>query len=196
MALVFYRKQSMKTISKMTLISTVIGFILSANQIFADDACYPDAVYLVRHAEKMLTPGERDPVLTKQGQKRAQSLARILKNIKLDSIYSSQFKRTQQTVEPTASSQSLNIEIRNATATNELAEEVLDSCGERILISGHSNTIPALMNALGLKFEAKIQGKTLRYEPVIYLNEKHDYGTLFKVTFKSNGDRVLDLSVF
>jgi phosphohistidine phosphatase SixA len=170
--------------------------LLSTTQLKAQQLCYPNAVFLVRHAEKMLTPGDRDPELTEQGHKRAQSLAKLLKDIKLNTIYSSQFKRTQQTVAAIAKAQSLKVEIRNAKEILALSEDVLDGCDENILISGHSNTVPALLKALGLEFRVSIQGKQLRFEPDIYLNDKDDYGTLFKVTFKQDGTRVLELAVF
>jgi len=162
----------------------------------AELQCYPSVVYLVRHAEKMLTPGEQDPELTLEGHKRAESLASLLKDVKLNTIYSSQFKRTQQTVQPSAKSHSLEVEIRDARSIDTLSEDVLDACNESILIAGHSNTVPLLLKALGLEITVNVQGKKMRFEPVIYLNDKKDYGTLFKVTFKQNGSRVLDLTVF
>ena len=186
----------MKNLSKLKFLLIFPLLLGAIAEVQAEQQCYPNAVYLVRHAEKVLTPGKKNPELTKQGHKRAHSLATLLKDVKLNTIYSSQFKRTQQTVQPTAKSQSLSLEIRDARSVKTLTEDVLDACDENILISGHSNTVPALLKALGLEITGSIQGKKLRFEPVIYLNEKQDYGTLFKVTFKEDGTRALDLSVF
>ncbi len=173
----------------------------SQNALFAAQAsleqqCYPEAVYLVRHAEKQQISGERDPELTAQGKVRATSLSKIMRLVDLDKIFSSQFKRTQQTVAPTAKQKSLNIQIRDARASKELAKEILENCNKTVLVSGHSNTVPELLKQLGIIFKVEVQGQSLRYEPVIYLNDKEDYGTLFRVNFSHDGEVELNLSVF
>lgn len=56
---------------------------------------------LVRHAEKV-KDGSNDPILTPEGKVRANELMYILKHVELSAIYSTPYKRTQQTVLPTA----------------------------------------------------------------------------------------------
>jgi len=58
-------------------------------------------VILVRHAEKS-SDGSKDPELTDAGNARAIALAKLLKEVKVDAIYSTGFKRTQNTVAPLA----------------------------------------------------------------------------------------------
>src|SRR5438094_8272600 len=60
-------------------------------------------VVIVRHAEKA-TDGGRDPDLSLAGRARADELARILKDSGITAIFTSEFKRTQETAAPTATS--------------------------------------------------------------------------------------------
>ena len=55
-------------------------------------------VILVRHAEKKLEPNNQDPDLSPEGVERAQEIARVFGNAGINSIYATQYKRTQQTV--------------------------------------------------------------------------------------------------
>src|SRR4051812_13231461 len=63
---------------------------------------------LVRHAEKV-ADGSKDPELSEAGKARALALARLLKENKIDAIYSTSYKRTQGTVAPLAMSKALTV---------------------------------------------------------------------------------------
>src|SRR5438067_13564971 len=58
-------------------------------------------VFIVRHAEKAST-SDKDPDLSLQGQKHADSLAHILQDSQITSVVVTEFKRTQETAAPTA----------------------------------------------------------------------------------------------
>ncbi len=179
----------------------MIGTLLFLMPLFCSfplfaEGCLPDAIFLVRHAEKQKISGERDPDLSKKGVERAKSLAQVLKDTTVNKVFASQYKRTQQTVEPVAKIKKIEVIVRDAKAVKELSDEILSSCNQTILVAGHSNTIPQLLKSLGLKFEVTVAGKNLRFEPVIYLNDKDDYGSLFKITFSENNTRKLELSAF
>src|SRR5213596_2861233 len=60
-------------------------------------------VVVVRHAEKAANGGN-DPDLSSAGRARADALARILKDSSITAIFTSEFKRTQETAAPTATS--------------------------------------------------------------------------------------------
>src|SRR5260370_24708463 len=60
-------------------------------------------VVIVRHAEKA-TNGGKDPELSSAGRARADALPRILKDSGITAIFTSAFKRTQETAAPTATS--------------------------------------------------------------------------------------------
>ena len=104
---------------------------------------------LIRHAEKETTPVDpKDPMLSKEGEARAQSLVKLLEKQKVDAIYSTNFNRTKNTVKPLADSKGLQVQ------TYEKQPDVANMKGT-IVIVGHSNTIPALANQLLGKEEYK-----------------------------------------
>ena len=104
-------------------------------------------IFLVRHAEKVID-GSNDPILTPEGEKRADELMYILKHVKLDAIYSTPYKRTQQTVLPTANDKNLKIQDYKPGERGFLKKILNSYPGGAVLIVGHSNTIPILANEL------------------------------------------------
>ena len=127
----------------------------------------PSTVYLLRHAEKATDP-PGDPPLTARGSARARALAEQLADVPVTVIYATQYKRTQQTVEPLAAAKGLKLTIRDAQAVDELVLEIEAlRPGNVIVICAHSNTIPSI--AAGL-----------RVTPAISLRSK-DYGDLFVI---------------
>ena len=113
----------------------------------------PMTVYLVRHAEKQAAgPGakpDKDPPLSAAGQKRALALVSAMAGVELAAVFATQFKRTQQTVEPLAKARGLTVEIVDARDTPGLAERVRGLSGKAVLVAGHSNTVPEVAAALG-----------------------------------------------
>ena len=68
------------------------------------------SVYLIRHAEKDLTdPDTKNPKLRPCGEERADRLAAIFKDVNLQAVYSTDFKRTQSTAKPTAKSKNITV---------------------------------------------------------------------------------------
>lgn len=122
-------------------------------------------IYVVRHAEKAVA--ESDPPLSELGQQRANALAQLLAKAELKAIYSTPYKRTQETVQPLAEQLALELQTYRPGAAEEMAKRVIEQ-RETSLIVGHSNTVPALVRALGGHSEN--------------LTEK-DYGDLFQLTF-------------
>ena len=112
----------------------------------ADDAI---AVYLVRHAEKATHPAN-DPALTVAGEARAATLARMLIDAGVTAVYASQFQRTQLTVQPLADQTGLDVMVLDAGDVPGNARHILDEHpGGIVVIAGHSNTVPDLVEALG-----------------------------------------------
>jgi len=104
--------------------------------------------YLIRHAEKdRSNNAEKDPELTAQGLERAQSWANILKQVPLDMVISTNYKRTQQTGDPVASSKQLQIEEYDAGKgfSEDFQKKTM---GKKVLVIGHSNTTPQLVNEM------------------------------------------------
>jgi broad specificity phosphatase PhoE len=104
---------------------------------------------LVRHAEKA-ADGTNDPPLTESGKLRAQGLANLLQATDIEAIYATSYQRNQQTVQPLATALSLPIQTYdpNQDAVEFLTQVMADQAGRVVLICGHSNTLPNLLNAL------------------------------------------------
>ncbi|XWN38344.1 MAG: phosphoglycerate mutase family protein [Balneola sp.] len=104
----------------------------------------------VRHAEKA-DDGTRNPPLTKEGEARAERIKAMLKKAysKVDAIYSTEYKRTQSTALPTSKEFDLDIQSYDPRAPKVFIKKILkDHQGEVVLIVGHSNTTPFLVNML------------------------------------------------
>ena len=133
-------------------------------------------VFLVRHAEKAGDPSERDPVLSDAGFARAQTLAHMLSEVGISAIYSTPYIRTQETVRPLANR--LGLEMKVTPVSRTLIEDMAvilrhEHPGEVVLVVGHSNTIPPLVNALGAG----------RYENL----SEEEYDDLFMVSLRADG---------
>lgn len=104
--------------------------------------------YLIRHAEKDRSDSSnRDPQLTEAGMKRAQNWANILKHVDFDAVYSTNYKRTQQTAQPLADKNQLEVLSYDA---NKLFSEDFQKAtrGKTVMVVGHSNTTPQFANAI------------------------------------------------
>jgi broad specificity phosphatase PhoE len=108
-------------------------------------------VILVRHAEKAAEPAS-DPPLTPEGRARARALWQAVKDAGVDAVITTQLARTIQTAAPTVSQRHLTPEVVQAggpTHPTEVAAAVKRHRGQTVLVVGHSNTIPAIIGALG-----------------------------------------------
>ncbi len=102
-------------------------------------------VILVRHAEKTADAGD-DPGLTEEGRARAAGLAEMLSEAGITGLYASEYRRTQQTLQPLAEALGLNVTIVSASEPDRLVAEVLsEHRGGSVVIAGHSNTLPQLI---------------------------------------------------
>ena len=142
----------MKKFLFLIIISTVIISCKSDKK--EQDVNKQDATvyYLIRHAEKDRSTKDKDPELTEVGVKRAENWANVFKDIPFDKIYSTNYKRTQQTALPTATSKGLEV---LSYSTENLFNEDFKTNTEKqtVLIVGHSNTTPAFVNAITGKQE-------------------------------------------
>ena len=104
--------------------------------------------YLIRHAEKLrIDKTERNPKLNEKGVLRAEKWKEILKNINLDKIYSTSYNRTIETANPTSKSQNIDITIYSPSNIDYKNFKEINK-GKKVLIVGHSNTIPNFVNGL------------------------------------------------
>ena len=141
----------------MRIIILLLFCAFSLNGICAGDNTW----YFVRHFEKQ--QGD-NPELTEVGKKRAKHLAAFFADIPLSQIYSTDYKRTQQTAAPVADKLGLAVHSYDPRKLAKFAKKVRMSTN--VLVVGHSNTTPELITLMG--------GTT----PVI---GESDYGQLFIV---------------
>lgn len=127
-----------------------IKFILLSLLLFLTTPSWANSqIYLFRHAEKQ-KDGTHDPALTTEGQARAHWLAQYLKDKDIQVIYSSDYKRTRQTVAPLAKLLKLQVKLYHPGKLQEFTNK-LKTDKQNIVIVGHSNTIPATVALLGGK---------------------------------------------
>lgn len=114
---------------------------------------------LVRHAEKMVDGGAmgdgKDPALSEEGKQRALRLATLLRETKVDAIYSTNYKRTRNTVAPLADAKGLSVETYVAKKEEAIDEMLKKFPGGTIVVCGHSNTTPWVANYLTGKNDLK-----------------------------------------
>ena len=110
-------------------------------------------VIFVRHAEKAAEPAD-DPGLSPAGQRRVAELTRQLVDADViagvDAVYSTPFRRTEETARPVAEALDLPLYSYDAADTEAIMEYIVkEHKGKIILVVGHSNTLPALMGNMG-----------------------------------------------
>jgi broad specificity phosphatase PhoE len=110
-------------------------------------------IILVRHAEKASMTG--DMPLSEAGAARATELARVLGNAEISAIYTTQYRRTQETVAPLAKALNVTpkqIEAGGKTYAASVVREVLENHkGKTVLVAGHSNTTVDVLRELGME---------------------------------------------
>jgi len=137
------------------------------------EGAYVTIIYLVRHAEKA-KEGGKDPLLTTEGQARATRLSAILKEAGIDRVYSTIYQRTQLTAKPTADNLATGMMIYDPRDLKGFAKQLKNRDGSSILVVGHSNTTPTLVNEL-------------IGEEQFPMIEESEYGNLFRVTISEDG---------
>ena len=132
-------------------------------------------IYFIRHAEKV--DSSKNPDLSSVGLERAAHWGKIFSETTFDAIYSTDFKRTQQTAAPTAENKKLDITLYDAKSLD-FDKFKSDNLGKTILVVGHSNTTPDFVNKL-------------INQNVYAAIEDTNFGNLYIVTL--NGDQVTHL---
>jgi len=133
-------------------LAALVGVLLIGLGIWLFSAASTTTIFVMRHAEKAAAPAE-DPPLSPAGEARALELAqhfgRAPKGLGLDSIFVTELRRTQETVQPLANRLGVPVIVVPASEPKRVARRALDeNRGGRVLIVGHSNTVPAIVDAL------------------------------------------------
>ena len=127
----------------------VISFLFLVCVFIIDTAAQEKTILLIRHAEKI--DDSQDPELSPQGKERAQRLVKTIGKYKPGGFFSTDFKRTRDTLAPLAAKREKKIEIYDPRKPQELIDTIMKSKTKRFVISGHSNTIPGLANLIAKK---------------------------------------------
>ena len=133
------------------LLFAVLSLAIVARPVVAQTM--RETVVLVRHAEKAATPAD-DPPLTTAGEARARDLWAAMRDAGVSAVITTQFARTRGTGQPTASALGLSLTIVPATGqthVQDVVSEIRKHPGKTVLVVGHSNTVPAIVEALGAK---------------------------------------------
>ncbi len=126
--------------------------LLLALLVFAQDRG-PVTAVIVRHAERADTPAD-NPGLTPAGQARANALVDVARKADVTAIVTTQLLRTRSTAEPTAKALGITPEVVSSSEPGHVAKvaaAVRAHKGKTVLVVGHSNTIPAIVEALGAR---------------------------------------------
>jgi broad specificity phosphatase PhoE len=148
--------------------------------VSASIASAQPVVVIVRHAEKTANGGS-DPDLSAAGRTRAQALARILKDSGITGIFTSEFKRTQETAAPTATSAHVTPTVVAAKDTAALVAKLHQLNGNALVV-GHGDTIPNLVKALGINVAVTIPDTDYSELFIVMLGDKPQ---LFRLHYPS-----------
>lgn len=127
-----------------------VAVAISTPAAAASEAAGATTVYLVRHAEK--APGGGDvPLAEPEGARRARDLATALADAGVSVVIVSDFRRTYDTAAPLAAELGIAAdEILRITDPAAIAGEIRERwAGGTVLVAGHSNTVPQLIELLG-----------------------------------------------
>lgn len=139
-------------------------------------------IYLIRHAEKA-TDGSNDPGLSDEGMDRVKVWGDYFEDKNISMYYTTTYKRASETASGTLSHSmhyppvpgtTYNVTMKTYDPmTLSLKKIAEDNSGKSVVIVGHSNTIPAQINALiGKKVYADMQ--------------ESEYGNLYIIKITGN----------
>ena len=138
----------MKTLPSASRAIAAAAIVLFAVTV-PPEAVAQSAVFVVRHAERADTSA--DSVLSPAGEARAARLLDVLKDAGITHIYTTNLRRTVQTAAPLAAALKLTPATLPASDTDALVARVRAApLTGRILIVGHSNTVPEILKRLGV----------------------------------------------
>jgi broad specificity phosphatase PhoE len=151
--------------------------LLLALALLAPSAPAFATVFIVRHAERADAKDDAS-LLSRRGKKRAKLLSAVLAGVPLKAVYSTEYKRTQQTGEPTAAAKGLSVTVTDSEKAPELGAELkAKPPTEDVLVVGHTDTIPDILKALGVPGELKIPSE--EYDNLFLVTPQKDAPPLF-----------------
>jgi broad specificity phosphatase PhoE len=140
------------------------ALLLSALSAIARPAAAQEAIYIVRHAER--ADQTETSALSTEGVGRSYKLRDILRDAGITTIFTSPLRRAVDTAAPLAAA--LHLTSRPIAEAPALVDAIAAAAPrDRVLVVGHSNTVPALL-------------RDLHVDPAINISDD-DYSNLFIV---------------
>lgn len=126
----------------------ILIFVSTSETIFAQHKKL--TVILMRHAEKDISEAAdtANPELSEAGRQRAEKLVEFAGKYQPDAIFSTDYIRTRSTVRPLARSRRMMTQIYDPRELPKMKELILSGKIKRLVVVGHNNTTPALVNLL------------------------------------------------
>jgi 2,3-bisphosphoglycerate-dependent phosphoglycerate mutase len=134
----------MRMISKFFLLGICLSILAIA--VSAQDK----TIILVRHAEKADATSQ-DPELSAEGKQRAERLVKVAGKYKPGAFYTTNFKRTRETLAPLAAKRKKQVETYDPRNQQALVDSIMKSTLKRHIVAGHSNSVPGLANLIAKK---------------------------------------------
>ncbi|MFN4146741.1 MAG: phosphoglycerate mutase family protein [Runella sp.] len=116
--------------------------------LFVFSSCYTHKIYVVRHAERL--DKSEDSPLSAQGFARANALKDTLQNVRIDSVFVTQYLRTRQTAELTFQAKNLSPAPYPAHPTSVIVARLQRLKNKNALVVGHSDTVLEIVKGLGV----------------------------------------------
>ena len=139
------RRQSL-AVALLVMVAVVLPAVAYAQRL----------VFVVRHAERAdagsstATTMGADPLLSVLGEARAAKLASMLADSGIKAIFSTEYRRTQDTAKPLAAKLGLTVQSSPAADTAGLVAKIkAGHATDVVLVVGHSNSVPAILKAFG-----------------------------------------------
>lgn len=135
------------------------------------------SVILVPHAERLNSTDTTS--LSAEGFARAATLSRVVGSARIEKIFVSEKKRTQQTAQHLSAAIGVTPEEVPGNEIARIVDSVSANAGKTILIVGHSDTVPQIIEALG-------------YSPAPVITPS-EFDNMFVVTIRRWNVRLLHL---
>jgi 2,3-bisphosphoglycerate-dependent phosphoglycerate mutase len=143
---------------------------LVSGPIWAQDL--PLRIFLMRHAEKAVD-GTKDAALSEKGGQMVTRLDSLLRETKINAVFSTSYKRTKMTANAVAKRNAVAIRDYDPSKVKLLLDQIEREHLENVLVIGHGNTVPDFVNTLFPKAKMAMM-------------EESDYGRLFVIHYYEN----------
>ncbi len=155
-------------------IAWLVLLLVTLGAVSCESALEPGrgtTVILVRHGEKV--DESEDAALSPLGLARAQDLADLLRQADVKALFATEFRRTQEMVQPLADRFQLKVQVIPAAEPKHLADAILeDYQGQLVVVADHGDRIGEVLRLLGVSPEES--SVSPRYDDLFVVTEIGD----------------------